>query len=117
MEAVKTHLNLVVCDTISWEQPAGYQLDNLPAVQSFGKNQGLQFAIPCLHNGEPREYLPDFVARQAFEEERYLVAELKGADWEATAEIKARAAVRWCAAVNATRRFGQWDEKCQRIRN
>jgi len=33
----------------------------------------------------------------------------KGADWEGTAEIKAQAAVRWCAAVNATRRFGLWD--------
>jgi len=108
-EAVRTHLNLVVCDTITWEQSAGYHLDNHPAVRSFVKNHGLQFAIPYLHNGKASEYLPDFVARLGSDEERYLIAEIKGADWEGTAEIKAQAAVRWCAAVNATRRFGRWD--------
>jgi type III restriction enzyme len=108
-EAVRTHLNLVVCDTITWEQSAGYHLDNHPAVRSFVKNHGLQFAIPYLHNGKASEYLPDFVARLGSDDERYLIAEIKGADWEGTAEIKAQAAVRWCAAVNATRRFGQWD--------
>lgn len=35
--------------------------------------------------------------------------EIKGADWEGTAEVKALAVHRWCAAVNATKRFGHWD--------
>jgi len=109
IEAARTHLNLVVCDTISWEQSAGYYLDTHPAVRSFVKNHGLQFAIPYLHNGKASEYLPDFVARIASDDERYLIAEIKGADWEGTAEVKAQAAVRWCAAVNATKRFGGWD--------
>ena len=108
-EAAKTHLNLVIVDTISWEQSAGYQLDHHPRVRSFVKNNGLNFAIPYLHNGKPLEYLPDFVARLASPDERYLIAEIKGADWEGTAEIKAQAAIRWCAAVNATQRFRLWD--------
>lgn len=107
-EATKTHLNLVVADTISWEQSAAYQLDHHPVVRSFVKNHGLQFAIPYLHNGKASEYLPDFVARIESEDEQYLIAEIKGADWEGTAEIKAHAAIRWCNAVNATKRFGHW---------
>jgi type III restriction enzyme len=107
-EAARTHLNLVVCDTISWEQSAGYHLDHHPAVRSFVKNHGLQFAIPYLHNDKSSEYLPDFVARLVSDNEHYLIAEIKGADWDGTAEIKAQAAVRWCSAVNAAKRFGQW---------
>ncbi|WP_428376321.1 hypothetical protein [Lichenicoccus sp.] len=45
----------------------------------------------------------------ACEDDRYLITEIKGADWEGTADIKAQAAVRWCAAVNATGRFGKWN--------
>ena len=109
VEAVRTHLNLLVLDTIIWEQSAAYQLDRHPAVQSFVRNVGLNFAIPYLHNGKSSDYLPDFVVRLASEAERYLIAEVKGADWDGTAEIKAQAAMRWCAAVNATGRFGRWD--------
>lgn len=108
-EAVRTHLNLVVADTISWEQSAGYQLDHHPAVQSFVKNHGLQFAIPYLHNGKSSEYLPDFVVRLDSEDERYLIVEVKGADWENLAEIKKAAAERWCAAINAAGTFGHWE--------
>ncbi len=45
-------------DTITWEQSAGYHLDNHPAVRSFVKNHGLHFAIPYLHNGKASDYLP-----------------------------------------------------------
>jgi type III restriction enzyme len=108
-EAARTHLNLVVCDTITWEQSAGYYLDTHPAVRSFVKNHGLNFSIPYLHNGKASDYLPDFVARLEAEDERYLIVEIKGQDWEGTAGIKAQAAVRWCTSINATKRFGRWD--------
>jgi type III restriction enzyme len=106
---VKCHLNLVVHDTITWEQSAAYVLEHHKAVRSFVKNFGLNFTIPYLHNGKPSDYLPDFVVRLDTEAERYLIVEIKGADWEGTAEVKAQAAHRWCAAVNATGRFGHWD--------
>lgn len=108
-DAVKCHLNLVVHDTITWEQSAAYILEHHPAVRSFVKNFGLNFTVPYLHNGKPSDYLPDFVIRLASDEPRYLVVEIKGNDWDATAEVKAQAAHRWCAAVNATKRFGSWD--------
>lgn len=108
-EVVHSQLNLVVFDTATWEQAAAYALDRHPAVLAFVKNHGLGFVVPYLHNGKPSDYVPDFVVRLAGARERYLIAELKGADWENTAEIKAQAAQRWCAAVNATKRFGQWE--------
>ena len=108
-EAAKTHLNLVVADTISWEQSAGYELDHHKAVRSFVKNNGLNFAVPYLHNGKQSETIPDFIARLETEDERYLIVELKGEDWGGVAEIKAQATARWCSAVNATLRFGHWE--------
>jgi type III restriction enzyme len=108
-EAAKCHLNLVVHDTITWEQSAAYILEHHPAVRSFVKNFGLNFTVPYLHNGKPSDYLPDFVVRLDSEEPRFLIVEIKGNDWEGTAEVKAQAAHRWCAAVNATKRFGKWD--------
>ena len=108
-EAVRSHLNLLVLDTLTWEQSAAYQIDHHPAVQSFVRNVGLNFVIPYLHNGATHEYQPDFVVRLAGAPERYLIAEVKGPDWDGTAEIKAQAALRWCAAVNATGRYGHWD--------
>ena len=53
--------------------------------------------------------MPDFVVRLAGAEEHYLIAEVKGADWENLAEVKKAAAERWCAAVNATDQFGLWE--------
>lgn len=108
-EVARSHVNLAVLDTIAWEQSAAYTLDHHPAVRSFVKNHGLNFAVPYLHNGKMADYLPDFVARLAAGDECYLIAEIKGADWDGTAEVKAQAAHRWCAAVNATRRFGRWE--------
>ena len=107
--AARTHVNLVVLDTISWEQSAGHQLDHHPAVRSFVKNVGLSFSIPYLHNGDTHGYEPDFVARLETPDERYLIVEIKGADWGNLAGVKGQAALRWCAAVNAAGRFGTWD--------
>jgi type III restriction enzyme len=107
-EGQKCHLNLVVHDTFKWEQSAAYVLEHHPAVRSFVKNFGLNFAIPYLHNGKPSDYLPDFVVRLETEGEQYLIVEIKGADWDRTAGVKAQAAHRWCAAVNAAGRHGHW---------
>ena len=108
-EVVHSHVNLVVFDTVTWEQAAAYALDQHPTVRSFVKNHGLGFVVPYLHNGKLSDYVPDFVARRESEREHYLIAEIKGADWDNTAEIKAQAAQRWCAAVSATKRFGRWE--------
>ena len=102
----KSHVNAVVPDTAKWEQSAAYRLDTHDLVHSFVKNAGLGFAIPYLHNGEPHEYLPDFIVRLAGEVERYLILETKG--YDPLAEVKSQAAHRWVRAVNADGSFGFW---------
>ena len=102
----KSHVNAVVPDTAKWEQLAAYHLDKHDLVRSFVKNAGLGFSIPYLHNGEHREYLPDFIVRLACSDERYLILETKG--YDPLKEVKEQAANRWVRAVNGTAAFGSW---------
>ena len=105
-EVVKSHLNYVVADTRVWEQSAAYILDSHAMVEAFVKNAGLGFAIPYLHNGQPHDYVPDFIVRLKTEPRVHLILETKGFD--PLADVKAAAADRWIAAVNADGTFGSW---------
>lgn len=108
-EVIHSHVNAVVSDTIQWEQSAAYHLDRHEAVEAFVKNFGLNFTIPYFDNGQPHDYLPDFIVRLKGEPARHLIVEIKGADWDGKTDIKAQAARRWCDAVNAAGAFGEWD--------
>jgi type III restriction enzyme len=105
-EVLKSHLNYVVADTKVWEQSAAYTLDKNDRVEAFVKNAGLGFAIPYLHNGQPHDYIPDFIVRMKGEPPIHLILETKG--YDELAEIKKQAADRWVAAVNAEGSFGKW---------
>jgi type III restriction enzyme len=105
-EVVKSHLNYVVADTKKWEQEAAYHIDTHSMVDAFVKNAGLGFAIPYLHNGQPHDYVPDFIIRLKTTPVVHLILETKGFD--DLAEVKAAAAERWVAAVNADGTFGTW---------
>lgn len=108
-EVVKSHLNYVVADTKRWEQSAAYRIDRHPRVLSFVKNDHLGFAIPYLHNGQPHDYVPDFVvrlARNGTRDSLNLILETKGFD--PLKEIKKQAAERWVSAVNADGTHGRW---------
>jgi type III restriction enzyme len=105
-EVGKSHVNYVVADTARWEQSAAYVLDTHPAVEAFVKNAGLGFAVPYLHNGQAHDYVPDFIVRLRTEPPLRLILETKGFD--PAAEVKAAAAERWVAAVNADGRHGRW---------
>ncbi|MGB2713040.1 MAG: hypothetical protein WBC51_02600 [Vicinamibacterales bacterium] len=105
-EVVKSHVNYVVADTSKWEQQAAYILDTHPSVEAFVKNAGLGFAVPYIHNGQPHDYVPDFIVRLKTEPPTHLIVETKGFD--DLAEVKAGAAQRWVAAVNADGRMGTW---------
>jgi len=75
-------------------------------VEAFVKNAGLGFAIPYLHNGQPHDYVPDFIVRLKGEPPRHLILGTKGFD--PLMEVKAQAAMRWVSAVNADGSYGQW---------
>jgi type III restriction enzyme len=89
-----------------WEQSAASTIDKHERVLAFVKNAGLGFAIPYLHNGQPHDYIPDFIIRLKGNPPQHLVLETKGFD--DLADIKAQAAQRWVNAVNADERFGVW---------
>ncbi len=77
-----------------------------PAVEAFVKNQGLGFAIPYLRDGQPHDYVPDFIVRLRGDPPVHLILETKGFD--PLAGVKKQAAERWVAAVNADGSFGRW---------
>jgi len=105
-QVTKSHLNYVVADTRKWEQQAAYILDTHGVVRSFAKNAGLGFAIPYIHNGQPHDFVPDFLVQLEGEPATMLILETKGFD--ELAEVKKAAAERRVAAVNADGQFGRW---------
>ncbi|TLD43375.1 MAG: Type III restriction-modification enzyme, helicase subunit [Candidatus Jettenia ecosi] len=105
-EVIHSHVNYVVADTKKWEQAAAYSIDKHDKVDAFVKNAGLGFAIPYLHNGQPHDYMPDFIIRLKCIPPIHLILETKGFD--ELAGIKAQAAQRWVDAVNAEGSYGIW---------
>lgn len=107
-ECERSHLNWVVADTEKWEQTAAFYLDSDERVVAFVKNFNLGFAVPYNHNGEAKEYLPDFLVRlqQSDREVGTLILETKG--YDPLAAAKEAGARRWVAAVNADGSHGRW---------
>jgi type III restriction enzyme len=103
--AAKCHLNAMVADTEKWEQSAGFVLDTHPAVARWVKNEHLGLRIPYRKHGVPANYLPDFIV--VLETGLTLLTEVKGR-YADDADLKAKAAQRWVAAVNRTREYGTW---------
>jgi type III restriction enzyme len=106
-ETTRSHVNFVVADTKQWEQSAAYQIDTHPLVKCFAKNAGLGLGIPYFHNGEPHEFVPDFLVRLTDRENFTLILETKG--YDKLKDVKEAAAIRWCKAVTADGRFGEWE--------
>jgi len=101
----KSHVNLVVADTESWEQIAAKTLEQLDAVECYVKNAFLGFEIPYVDkSGAERRYQPDFVCRvRTLRGERFnLIVEVTGfaKDKEAKRYYVEK---RWLPAVNAQR--------------
>jgi type III restriction enzyme len=101
----KSHVNLVVADTDSWEQIAAKTLEQIDAVESYVKNAFLGFEIPYVDKtGAERRYQPDFVCRVRTPggEQFNLIVEVTGfaKDKEAKRYYVQK---RWLPAVNAER--------------
>jgi type III restriction enzyme len=124
IETVKSPVNQVTLDGAkgnTWEETVALLLERHADVESYVKNDGLDFMIPYVHAGVPHDYKPDFLlrltavdpdARAAGDEiERYLIVEVSGTRKDADLRTaKAEAAEhRWCRAVNNHGGFGRWD--------
>jgi type III restriction enzyme len=104
-----SHLNLVACDTNSWEQAAVFQLEKLAKegiVTCYARNDRLEFNIPYELYDNPHVYKPDFLVKLA--RGITLILEFKGQTHEDT-EAKHQATRRWLSAVNHWDHLGQWD--------
>ncbi len=106
MAVLRSHVNFVVADS-QWERIAATVLDTHPNVESFVKNSGLGFAIPYTLRGTTHDYLPDFVIKLD-SGRRHLILEIKGV-LDERSDVKQRAALQWCEAVNGDGSFGRWD--------
>ena len=102
----KSHVNYVVADTVKWEQQAAYRIDTHARVEAFVKNAGLGFTIPYLHDGQPHDYIPDFIVRFNTPNPEYLILETKG--YDELEDVKRQATERWVSAVNADGKYGTW---------
>jgi type III restriction enzyme len=101
----KSHVNLVVADTDTWEQIAAKTLEKIPAVESYVKNAFLGFHIPYISGGKERSLparLPDPPAHGRSCAPPMLILEITGFNQDK--ELK-RWAVRerWLPAVNNAR--------------
>jgi len=100
----KSHVNLVVADTETWEQIAAKTLEKIPAVESYVKNAFLGFTIPYIDHGKERDYLPDYLVRLRTPKLREAMLLLEITGFNKDKELK-RWAVneRWLPAVNNAR--------------
>jgi type III restriction enzyme len=113
----KSPVNYVTLDGVkgnTWEETVALLLEQHPEVESYVKNDGLDFMIPYVHAGVGHEYKPDFIVklrqRDGDETERYLIVEVSGTRKDQDLRrAKAEAAdERWCIAVNNHGGFGRW---------
>ncbi len=104
-KTTKSHVNLVVADTDSWEQIAAKTFEQMAAVESYVKNAFLGFEVPYVDkSGVERRYLPDFICRLRTPggEHCNLIVEITGFARD-KAEKRWFVQNRWLPAVNGQR--------------
>ena len=112
----KCHISHVVADTESWEQKTAQALEQMDEVIAYVKNHNLGFTIPYInHNGESRQYVPDFIAHiqrgesSSSEEIVNLIIEVSGMSREDKLQKVNTIKNMWLPAVNGCGEFGHWD--------
>ena len=111
----KCHISHVVADTDSWEQKTAQALEQMDEVVAYVKNHNLGFTIPYVnHNGESRQYVPDFIARirkqdgNAEDNIVNLILETSGRGREDKVQKVDTVKNMWVPAVNNYGELGKW---------
>ena len=106
----KSHISHVVLDAPRWEHSVAFQLERLPEVVSYARNDHLDLEIPYEWEGVRHAYRPDYLIRlrQRDEKELTVILEVKGFETEQDRQ-KEMAAQRWVRAVNHHGEFGRWE--------
>ena len=112
----KCHISHVVADTESWEQKTAQALEQMDEVAAYVKNHNLDFTIPYVnHNGERREYVPDFIARIRKQDVDpgdnivNLILETSGREREDKVQKVNTIKNMWIPSVNDYGEFGEWE--------
>jgi type III restriction enzyme len=105
----KSHISHVVLDAPRWEHTVAYQLERMPEVISYARNDHLDFTIPYEWQGVRHEYRPDYLIRWRLpdDSEVKVILEVKGFETEQDRQKEA-AARRWIRAVNHHGELGRW---------
>ncbi|MGC8898587.1 MAG: restriction endonuclease, partial [Bacteroidota bacterium] len=105
----KSHVSHVVLDAPKWEHSVAYQLEQMPEVVAYARNDHLDFTIPYEWQGARHEYRPDYLIRWRCEDGHKVVVilEVKGFETEQDRQ-KETAARRWVRAINHHGEFGRW---------
>jgi type III restriction enzyme len=106
----KSHISHVVLDAPKWEHSVAYQLEQMPEVIAYARNDHLDLTIPYEWQGGQHEYRPDYLIRWRFQDGRdvKIILEVKGFATEQDRQKEA-AAKRWVRAVNHHGEFGRWE--------
>lgn len=104
--ADRSHVSHVVADTGSWEQKMAQVLEEMAEVECYVKNQGLNFTIPYMLNGDQKQYFPDFLVR--CKSGLNLIVEVSGEARKDKAAKVAAARTLWVPAINNHGGFGFW---------
>lgn len=105
----KSHISHVVLDAPVWEHSVAYQLERIPEVVAYARNDHLDFTIPYEWQGVRHEYRPDYLIRWRLPDggEVKIILEIKGFETEQDRQKEA-AARRWVRAVSRHGEFGKW---------
>lgn len=105
----KSHISHVVLDAPQWEHSVAFQLEQMPEVIAYARNDHLDFEIPYEWEGTRHPYRPDYLIRfrQHDGSEFKVILEVKGYETEQDRQKEA-AARRWVRAVNHHGEFGRW---------
>jgi len=106
----KSHISHVVLDAPKWEHSVAFQLERVPEVISYARNDHLDFNIPYEWMGIRHEHHPDYLIRLRKRDGREikLILEVKGLESEQDRQ-KEVATKRWVKAINHHGEFGHWD--------
>lgn len=103
----KSHISHVVLDSVLWEKVAAQHLEACELVQTYARNDHLDFTIPYLDftTGQSRNHRPDFIV--VLVNGLHVALEIKGEHREVD-DAKVSAGKKWAKAVNNHGAFGRW---------
>lgn len=105
----KSHISHVVLDAPKWEHSVAFQLEQMPEVIAYARNDHMDFEIPYEWEGNEHPYRPDYLIRfrRSDNSELKIILEVKGFETEQDRQ-KEVGAKRWVRAINHHGEFGKW---------